>query len=67
MSEYWLSFMYVVEILIINIHSIKLKNWEQFKNFLRLMIPWLPIYDKIHYGKWLSDFWADNKQFKLRN
>ena len=31
MSEYWLSFIYMVEILIMNIHSIKLKNWEQFK------------------------------------
>ena len=25
-SEYWLSFMYMVKILIMNIHSIKLKN-----------------------------------------
>ena len=23
------------------------------------MIPWLQIYDKLHYGKWLSNFWAD--------
>ena len=38
-AEYWLSFMYMVEILIMNIHSIKLKNWEDFKDSLRLMIP----------------------------
>ena len=48
MAEYWLSFMYVVEILIINIHSIKLRNWEYFKDSLRLIIPWLKIYYKIH-------------------
>ena len=59
MTEYWLSFMYMVEILIMNIHSIKLRNWEHFKNSLRLMIPWLQIYGKIHYGKWLPNFWAD--------
>ena len=55
MAEYWLSFMYMVGILIMNIHSIKLRNWELFKDFLRLMIPWLQIYDKIHYGKWLPN------------
>ena len=59
MAEYWLSFMYVVEILIINIHSIKLRNWEYFKDSLRLIIPWLKIYYKIHYGKWLPNFWAN--------
>ena len=58
MTEYWLSFMYMVEILIMNMHSIKLRNWEHFKDSLRLMIPWLQIYDKIHYGKWLPNFWA---------
>ena len=27
-EEYWLSFMYMVEILIMSIHSLKLRNWE---------------------------------------
>ena len=39
MAEYWLSFMYMVEILIMNIHSVKLMNWEHFKDSLRLVIP----------------------------
>ena len=64
MAEYWLSFMYMVEILIMNIHSIKLRNWEHFKDSLRLMIPWLQIYDKVHYGKWLPNFWADIKDLR---
>ena len=59
MAEYWLSFMYMVEILIMNIHSIKLRNWEHFKDSLRLMIPSLQICNKIHYGKWLSNVSAD--------
>ena len=59
MADYWLSFMVMVEILIMNIHSIKVKDWKLFTNSLRLMIPWLQIYDKLHYGKWLSNFWSD--------
>ena len=59
MAEYWLSFMYMVEILIMNIHSIMLRNWEHFKDSLRPMTPWLQIYDKIHYGKWLPNLWVD--------
>ena len=49
MAEYWVSFMCMVEILIMNIHSIKLRNWERFKDSLRFMILWLQIYNKIHY------------------
>ena len=51
--------MYMVEILVNNIHSIKLRNWEHFKDSLKRMIPWLQIYGKICYGKWLPNFWAD--------
>ena len=59
MAEYWLSFMEMVEILVMNIHSLKTKNWIQFKQSIRLMIPWLQIYDKVHYGKWLPEFWSE--------
>ena len=59
MGDYWLSFMYMVEVLSMNIHSLKTQNWHLFKDSLRLMIPWLQIYDKVHYGKWLPEFWAE--------
>ena len=59
MAEYWLCFMEIVEILVMNIHSLKTKNWIQFKQSIRLMIPWLQIYDKVHYGKWLPEFWSE--------
>ena len=42
-----------------NIHAIKLRNWEHLKDSWRLMTPWLQIYNKIHYGKWLPNFWTD--------
>ena len=59
MANYWLSFMDMVEILIMNIQSLKLMDWDKFKDSLRLMIPWMQIYDNIHYGKWLVEFWAE--------
>ena len=59
MAEYWLSFMEMVEILVMNIHSLNTKNWIQFNQSIRLMIPWLQIYDKLHYGKWLPEVWSE--------
>ena len=56
MANYLLSFMEMVEILVMNIYSLKTQNWNQFKESLRLMIPWMQIYDNIHYGKWLVEF-----------
>ena len=34
MAKYWLSFMEMVESLVMNIHSLKIKNWSQFKDYL---------------------------------
>ena len=59
MAENSLSFMEMVEILVMNIHFLKTKNWIQFKQSVRFMISWLHIYDKVHYGKWLPEFWSE--------
>ncbi|MCH2406096.1 MAG: hypothetical protein MK200_07885 [Nitrosopumilus sp.] len=59
MADYWLSYMEMVEILIMNIHSLKTQNWNMFKDSLRLMIPWMKIYDNNKYGKWLVEFWVE--------
>ena len=59
MANYWLSFMEVVEILMMNIHSLKIQDWSEFKASLQLMIPWMQIYDNNHYGKWHVEFWAE--------
>ena len=37
--------MEMVEILMMNIHSLKIQGWSMFKDSLRLMIPWMQIYD----------------------
>ena len=57
-SEYWISFMEMVEILTLNIHSLRAKKWIEFKSSLKLMLPWLQIYDNDKYGRHLPDFTA---------
>ena len=59
MAKCWLSFMEIVKILTMNMHAIKTQNWEQYLESLRLMMPWMAIYDKNHYGKWLPIYWSD--------
>jgi len=45
MAKCWLGFMYMVEILIMNIHAVKTNNWEEFKASLCMMMPWQHIFD----------------------
>ena len=59
MAQYWLSFMSMVEILMMNIHSVRTGNWKLFLDSIRLMIPWMKIYDKNKYGMWLTEFWSE--------
>ena len=59
MARFWLSFMEMVEILIMNIHALRTQDWDEFKAFLRMMMPWLRIYDNNKYSKWLVEFWLE--------
>ncbi|CAB3976667.1 Hypothetical predicted protein [Paramuricea clavata] len=58
MACYWLDFMTMVEILMMNVYAIHTCNWDEFLTFLREMMPWMVIYDQTHYGRWLPHFWA---------
>ena len=58
LAEYWISFMEMVEILTQNIHAIRTSNWNEFKSSLKLMLPWIQIYDNDKYGRHLPDFTA---------
>ena len=57
-AEYWMSFMEMVEVLTQNIHAIRTSNWTEFKSSLKLMLPWMQIYDNNKYGRHLPDFTA---------
>ena len=59
MANFIMSIMEMIEILFQNIDSLRRKDWGDFKTSLRLMIPWMLIYDNIHYGRWLPVFYAD--------
>ena len=59
LADYWLSYMELVEILMMIIHALKTQNWMMFKESIRMMIPWMKIYDNNKYGKWLVEFWAE--------
>ena len=45
--------------LMMNTHSLRTQNWESFKCYIRLMLPWLVIYDNNNYGKWLVEYWLE--------
>ena len=59
LAKYVLSIMDMIEILFMNIDSLRRKDWAQFKCSLRLMMPWMMIYDNTNYGRWLPVFWLD--------
>ena len=59
MTTYWLSFMEMVEVLLLNIHALRTQDWDAFKCSLRMMLPWLQIYDNNKYGRWLTEFWLE--------
>lgn len=56
MANYRFSFIEMVEILMMNIHLLKIQDWSMFKDLLYLMILWMQIYDNKNYGKWLVEF-----------
>lgn len=58
MSKYWLDFMTMVEILMMNVYVVHTCNWKEFLTSLRQMMPWMMLYDQVNYGRWLPHFWA---------
>ena len=58
MACYWLEFMTMVEILMMNVNAVHTCNWDEYLISLREMMPWMIIYDQNNYGRWLPHFWA---------
>ena len=59
MAMFWVSIMNMIEILLMNIYSLRTKDWPAFKTSLRLMLPWLTIYDNDKYSRWLAEYWLE--------
>lgn len=59
MAKYWMSVLEMTEILMLNLHALRTQNWEEFKASLRLMLPWMQIYDNSRYGRWMVEYWLE--------
>ena len=59
MKNYWFSLMEMAEILMMNIHSLKIQKSKMFKDSLRLKIPRMQTNDNNNYRKWLVEFWTE--------
>ena len=56
--RYWLSFLEMVEVLLLHYHSMRCQNWENYLLSIRLMLPWMAAYDNLHYSRYLSIYWS---------
>ena len=45
-ANYWIDFMSMVEVLMMNMYAIHTCNWEEYLISLREMMPWLVVYDQ---------------------
>ena len=52
----------MIEILLMNIGSLRTKDWKNFSS-LRLMMPWMIVYDNTNYSQWLPVFWMEMSSF----
>ena len=59
--KYMASLMEMIEILFLNIDSIRTHNLDNFLSSIRLMMPWMKAYDCSNYGRWLPVYWEGMK------
>jgi len=62
-ATYWIDFMSMVEILMINVRAMHTCNWKEYLISLQEMMPWFVAYDHTNYACWLPDFWVKPKSF----
>ena len=54
MAKHILSIMNMIEILFMNIDSLRTKDWDNFLASLGLMVSWMIVYDNKNYSRWLQ-------------
>ena len=59
MAKYVLSIMNMIEILFMNINTLRTKYLENILSSIRLMVPWMTVYDNTNYRRWLQVFWME--------
>ena len=58
MSNFWLSFLEMTDILLQNVHACHVGNFEEYLTSTYEMLPSLLAYNNHDYGGWLPDYWA---------
>ena len=51
MAKNILSIMNMIEILFMNIDSLRTKYWDNFLSQTKFMIPWMMVYDNTNYSR----------------
>lgn len=64
MARLWMSYLEMVEILLMNYHALRTQDWESYLHSLRLMQPWMAVYDNLHYSRYMTVFWASMNNLK---
>jgi hypothetical protein len=59
MGLFWMSYLEMVEILLMNYHAMRTQNWDDYLTSLRMMQPWMAIYDNLHYTRYMTVYWAN--------
>ena len=54
-----LSIMNMIEILFMNINVLRTKEWDNFFLPIRLVMPWMIVYENRNYSRWLPVFWME--------
>ena len=56
LSEFWISYLDMTEILLGLLHASRKGNWEPHLSSIRRMLPWCFAYDNINYARYLSSY-----------
>ena len=59
MANYWLSVLEMVEIVLMHYHAMRTQNWKEYLLSIRLVLPWMAIYDSTHYTRYMSIYTED--------
>ena len=54
----WVSFLEMIEVLLMHYHTLRTKHWEEFLCSVRFMLTWMAIYNNLHYTRCMSIYWT---------
>ena len=63
MAYYWLSFLEMVESLLMHYRVMRTQNWKEFPLSTRLLLPWMAIYDSLKHMSLYVDILGTDECF----